>query len=431
MSNSDGSIEQQMKASLSKASGVPIATPPVAPPITPIATPSIAPPVSAPGVVQIGNIAAALNPSAHKQAATQVVVNDTFPYDVAFNMAFLGSGQGGARLASSFWSLGYRRVALFNTAESDFQGLPEEIHRHTLQLGGAAKDARFAEQAINGHEEEIWDLLQRSWGNDVDYGLICVGLGGGTGSGTSGKLVQVAREYLESKGKPPRVGVIASIPAFTEGQQVCRNAVTSFQRLMELKVSPLILIDNARINQLYRPGMAQLYNVANSTVSQLFHLFNQLAAVHSPLITFDRSELAQLLDHGICVMGAASLQNITSPADISAAIRDQLTNNVLAEVDLKQGTKGACLFVGDQHHLDSLGLEYFDAGFTQMNRTLKGGTSVVHRGVYIGSSPGLQAYAMISDLKPPLPTLAKLAKEANISKSQLTSGLAQFLGVND
>ena len=54
MSNSDGSIEQQMKASLSKAAGTPIATPPVAPPIAPISTPSIAPPVSAPGVVHIG-----------------------------------------------------------------------------------------------------------------------------------------------------------------------------------------------------------------------------------------------------------------------------------------------------------------------------------------------------------------------------------------
>jgi cell division GTPase FtsZ len=425
---SDESLEQQMNASLSKATGVPVSSIAPAPPVAVAVAPPIAPPA---GAVNVGNIAAALHPTAHRQAATQVVVNDTFPYDVAFNMAFLGSGQGGARLASSFYGLGYRRVGLFNTAESDFQGLPEEIQRHTLPLGGAAKDARFAEQALVGHEEEIWDLLQRSWGNDTDYGLICVGLGGGTGSGTSGKLVQIAREYMESKGKQPRVGVIASIPSATEGQQVCRNAVTAFQRLLELKVSPLILIDNARINQLYRPGMSQLYSVANNTVSQLFHLFNQLAAVHSPLITFDRSELAQLLDNGICVMGAASLQNITSPADISAAIRDQLTNNVLAEVDLKQGTKGACLFVGDQNHLDSLSMDFFDAGFTQMNRTLKGNSSsVVHRGVYIGTAPGLQAYAMISDLKPPIATLSKLAKEANITKSQL-GGIANFLGVND
>jgi len=38
---------------------------------------------------------------------------------------------------------------------------------------------------------------------------------------------------------------------------------------------------------------------------------------------------------------------------------------------------------------------------------------------------------MISDLQPPVATLAKLAKEANISKAQLNGGLADFLGVND
>jgi hypothetical protein len=75
-------------------------------------------------------------------------------------------------------------------------------------------------------------------------------------------------------------------------------------------------------------------------------------------------------------------------------------------------------------------MDFFDAGFVQMNRTLKGGDSVVHRGVYLGAAPGLQAYAMISDLKPPIATLAKLAKEANITKNQL-GGIAKFLGVND
>jgi len=413
-------IDDKLQASLSRAAGDLPATP------VQITAPTI------PGAVNISNVAAALDPSAHKSAAAPVIINDAFNYDVAFNLAFLGSGQGGARIASSFYEMGYRRVGLFNTADSDFQGLPEEINRHTLQLGGAAKDARFAEESLKGQEEAIWDLLQRSWGNNPDYGLICVGLGNGTGSGTCGNLVQIAREYMEAKGRPPRVGVIASIPSYTEGQQVCRNAVTAFQRLVDLKVSPLILIDNAKINGLYRPGMTQLYTVANTTVSQLFHLFNQLAAVHSPLITFDRSELGQLLDHGICVMGAANLQNVSSPADISAAIRDQLTNNVLADVDLTQGSKGACLFVGEQAVLDTLSLDFFDAGFTQMNRTLKGGNStVVHRGVYIGSSPGLQAYAMISDLKPPTATLSKLIKTANISKSQLTGGLAHFLGLND
>ena len=167
----------------------PHAAPPVSAPTPPVSAPT--PPVSAPAPPKTGsashivNVAAALSPKSHQPAAQQVVINDSFPYDVAFNIAFMGSGQGGARIASSFHDIGYRRVGLFNTAESDFQGLPEAIERHTLELGGAAKDARFAEAALNGHEEEIWDLLQRSWGNDMDYGIICVGLG----TEVSGNLV--------------------------------------------------------------------------------------------------------------------------------------------------------------------------------------------------------------------------------------------------
>ncbi len=444
MSTPDNNNDPDLSKSLDAALGVDLpfsakdagnAAPKVSAPTPPVSAPT--PPAAAKAPPKTGsashivNVAAALSPKSHQPAAQQVVINDSFPYDVAFNIAFMGSGQGGARIASSFHDLGYRRVGLFNTAESDFQGLPEAIERHTLELGGAAKDARFAEAALNGHEEEIWDLLQRSWGNDMDYGIICVGLGGGTGSGTAGKLVEIARKYMESKGKEPRVGVIASIPSPSEGQQVCRNAVAALQKLVKLQVSPLILMDNKKIHELYRPGMSKLFTTANQTVSQLFHLFNQLAAVHSPLITFDRSELAQLLDNGICVMGGATLENVTSPADISSGIRDQLTNNVLAAVDLSTGTKGACLFVGDENHLDQLSIDYFDAGFTQMNRTLKGGASVVHRGVYVGAEAGLQAYAMISDLDPPVETLAQLAKVANISKEQLSGGMAGFLGVND
>jgi hypothetical protein len=177
--------------------------------------------------------------------------------------------------------------------------------------------------------------------------------------------------------------------------------------------------------------MSQLFPVANQTVSGLFHLFNRLAAVHSPLITFDRSELAQLLDNGLVVMGAASLAKINSPADISAAIREQLTGNVLADVDLKTGTKGACLFVGHQSVMDSLSLDFFDAGFTQMNRTLQGGDgSVVHRGLYVNSDQGLQIYAMISGVKPPLATLLRLAKDAGMSVAKAgASGMADFFNV--
>jgi len=101
---------------------------------------------------------------------------------------------------------------------------------------------------------------------------------------------------------------------------------------------------------------------------------------------------------------------------------------------LRKGKKGAVLFVGDLQTLDQLSMDFFDAGFTQMSRTLgsalQGVNTVVHRGVYPGSAPGLQMYAMISELEAPVKKLAEMAKEAAMDKAVLESTMAKFLGVD-
>ena len=61
---------------------------------------------------------------------------------------------------------------------------------------------------------------------------------------------------------------------------------------------------------------------------------------------------------------------------------------------------------------------------------MPGANTVVHRGVYPGSAPGLQMYAMISELEAPVKKLAEMAKEAAMDKSVLESTVAKFLGVD-
>lgn len=403
--------EKKLDESLSRASGELPAQKPRAGGLTPPKKPGIT------------NVAKAVAPTAHKAAEKKAVeVRDAFDYDTAMHMAVVGAGQGGGKIAQSFWDIGYRRVAAFNTTDSDFSGLDAEIPKLSLDIGGAAKNMKLARDAVRGRDEEIWDLFTRAWGTRFDCVLVCVGLGGGSGSGTGLPLVQLARKYMEAKGLPPRVGAVVSLPSVDEGQQVARNAVTAFRELVEARVSPLIVIDNDAVDELYHPPMSQLLPKSNELVSQLFHLFNQLAAAKSKHITFDRAEFAQLLDGGIVVMGSADLpvDQIASPADVSAAIKDQLANSVLAKVDLRTGKKAACVFVASNEVLDTFGKEYFAAGFTMLNRIVgsahpEGTEVVVHRGLYPESEEGLQCYTMISELDAPGEKLAALAKEAGLS----------------
>lgn len=382
------------------------------------------------------NLAARLNPAAHRQAIKSPKVEDAFDYPVAFRMAFVGSGQGGGRIANAFWNIGYRRVGIFNTTEQDFHDLAPEIPKLSLDIGGAGKDMQLARNSVKGRDEEVRDLYARAWGPDPDCVLVCVSLGGGTGSGTALPLIELARSYMDDKGRPPRVGAVVSLPSPNDGQMIARNAVTAFTELIDAKVSPLLIIDNDRVNQVYQPSMRELLSKSNEVVSQLFHLFNQYAAEKSSM-TFDRMEFLQLLDGGIVTMSAADIDvtTLSAPSDVSTAIRQQLEMSVLAQVDLRRGKKGACVFVGDQATLDAFGRDYFDAGFNMMDRTVGSSLDntvesvIIHRGLYQSQQEGsgLQCYIMISELPSPAERLQQLAKKAGLSASAPT--LAKHLRV--
>lgn len=389
--------------------------------------------------VSPADIANLLNPSAHKPAERLMAVADQFPAEesAAFKLGFLGAGQGGGRIAAAFHALGYRRVAALNTTELDFDGLPDDIFKLSFNIGGAAKDAAFARAQLQGREEAIWDLLTRAWGSEVNYGIICAGLGGGTGGGLAMPLVQLAREYLKKRCGHAKVGAVVALPPAGEGQQQARNALNAFQELVKLQCSPLVIIDNAKIHQLYAPPVAELHPRANITVSVLFHLFNKRAASRAnALTTFDSAELGQLLDGGIVVMGVANIGTPRSPADVSEGIRKELTNNVLAAVDLTKGTKAACIFEAHEDVLNTCSNDYFEAGFDQLDRIVGSHynppvETVIHRGLYKGTAPGLQCYTMISGLQPPLGLLQELAKRGNLHQFANPNSLARHFGLED
>lgn len=358
----------------------------------------------------------------------QEVRNDRFNFDVGFKMGFVGIGQGGSRIAETFHKLGYGRVGVVNSAHEDLEDIDEAIPRFDMRKGGAGQDMAKGAAYARQHTEDIRNLMTRAVGKDPDYLLCCASLGGGTGSGGIGTLVKVARSYMQDHGKPAeRVGVIVSLPQAYEGQRTCRNAVQAFQEVWELNPSPLVIIDNKRIEQQYQVGALGKFNVCNQQVAKLFHLFNRLAAQRSKLITFDRADYASLLDSGLVVFGASRVGQYDSPADIGESVRLQLEETVLAEVDLARGKRAGCIFLGSENLLNEVPMDFFAGGFSTLGRLLAE-DHAIYRGVYVGDVEDLRCYTMIGELPPPRSRLAELMQQARIDR-KTPGGTAEYFGI--
>ena len=209
--------------------------------------------------------------------------------------------------------------------------------------------------------------------------------------------------------------MILALPKLSEGKKVSQNAYETLKEACELVeqkiVSPLIILDNERINSLYpKLSVNKFWQVANANICSLFHLFNNIITKNSQYSTFDTNDFRTVLDSGIMVFGAANITNVSSESEISKAVRENLKRNVLCgELDLSTGSTAAAVAICDEKTLDSIPQEYLDNAFNQLNRTLKT-NSTVHQGVYKGVKEGLSIFTAIGGIATPTDKLDALLK---------------------
>jgi cell division GTPase FtsZ len=336
--------------------------------------------------------------------------------NVGFKFGFIGAGQGGGKIAEAFSQIGYARVGAINTADQDLEtvNVPRKFKFGKQQ--GAGKDRSVAKSAFTEQKEDVVDFIKQSVGTDVDRIFVTVGAGGGTGAGVCSELIKTVKEYQETfKATSPYVGVILALPKVSEGKKVSLNAYETLKEVCQLVeqkvVSPLIILDNEKINTLYpKLPVSKFWQVANGNISSLFHLFNNIVTKSSQHSTFDSNDLRTVLDSGIMVFGMANVPNLNSEAEISKTVRENLKRNVLCgELDLATGKIAATVAIADEKTLDSIPQEYLDNAFNQLNRTLQPG-STVHQGVYKGNKEGLSIFTAIGGISTPQSKLDALLK---------------------
>jgi cell division GTPase FtsZ len=352
----------------------------------------------------------------------------------AFRFAFIGSGQGGSRLAYTFWQLGYRRVCAINTAAQDLATLPlPDANKMAIGQGGAGKNPGAAQLIFNERSEDVLDFMRRCFGPVYDRTIICIGAGGGTGAGTVIGLVQKAQELqIANKCSSSKVGVVVALPKVTEGRKPSSNAYWVLRDLIKLTtegiVSPLIILDNERISMLY-PGLAidPFWAKSNLSVCSLFDLFNTVSVQNSSYTAFDPNDFKTILDSGLIVFGATPVTKWEEAGSISFAIRDNLKKNILSGgVNLSTGNIGAAIVIASRTILNKVPHEHLDQAFDQLTRLLKPG-STVHRGIYSGSKENMAVYTALGGLGSPEEKFEELKRLGDIVTAE-KPGVGTVLG---
>jgi cell division protein FtsZ len=147
---------------------------------------------------------------------------------------------------------------------TDVRTLNGTVAGEKIQLGrnltkglGTGGDPELGEKAILEAEDEIRDSLR-----DRQIVFVCVGLGGGSGSGAAPVLVRLAREAGAF------VVVFATMPFAFEGRRRRTQAEESLNQLAVLS-NALVTFDNGRMGELVLPkqGVHEAFSAADRMIS--------------------------------------------------------------------------------------------------------------------------------------------------------------------
>ena len=253
-------------------------------------------------------------------------------YKRSLRFAFIGSGEGGGRMAATFGRMGYPAAAI-NTTEADLARLRLPGSQKLvlpIAAGGAGQEPELGRQAVLVHQDQVRAFL-RAMTLEADHVVLCVGGGGGTGTGSLSELVRLLREL-----KRP-VGVIYTLPRDVEGTAIKVNALraltTVYQMAQAGELSPLVLVDNNRIQELFPDvSLARFWPVANQFLADLWDAFNRLSVRESEFYSaLDGTDYLRLLSAGKCAaLGYAEVIDLKSPVGLARAMSEAVHGGLLA-----------------------------------------------------------------------------------------------------
>ncbi len=181
-----------------------------------------------------------------------------------FGVKVIGIGGAGANVLDRMALEGSDDAELL-TLNTDIRALSTSVSNHKIQLGatllkgmGTGGDPSLGKQAAIEAVDEIRKAVRSS-----KMVFVCVGLGGGTGSGAAPEVCRIARE------EGVFLVVFATMPFKFEGERRMEQARTALGSIARY-ANAVITFDNDRMGELIVPkdGVAAAFAAADKIISQ-------------------------------------------------------------------------------------------------------------------------------------------------------------------
>ncbi len=187
-----------------------------------------------------------------------------FPDRSEFGVKVIGVGGAGANVLDRMALEGSDEAELL-TLNTDVRALSTSVSSEKIQLGatllkgmGTGGDPSLGKQAAI----EAVDEIRRAVRNNKMV-FVCVGLGGGTGSGAAPEVCRIARE------EGVFLVVFATMPFSFEGERRMEQAKRALEHIGRY-ANAVITFDNDRMGELIVPkdGVTQAFAAADKIISQ-------------------------------------------------------------------------------------------------------------------------------------------------------------------
>lgn len=232
----------------------------------------------------------------------------------------MGVGGGGCNAVNYLYAQGVKDVT-FLVCNTDKQALGRSSVPAKLQLGpglGAGGKPEVAKE----YAEQNKDRIREALNDGTKMLFLTAGMGGGTGTGASSIVAEVAREM-----DILTVGIV-TIPFLFEGRPKIRKALKGVAELAQ-QVDAILVINNEKLQQIY-PDLTMLnaFSKSDDVVANAARAVAEIITVPGYINT-DFADVYNTLKNGkvaIMSVGTASGENRIARA-INEALHSPLVNS--------------------------------------------------------------------------------------------------------